>query len=108
MLKKGLVLGVVMYNALIDRYCKVGRTINALEVLGVMKSNNCIPNARTYNEKDLKANEVIYTALINGYYKVGKVGEAHSLFKRMLSEECLANSITLNVLIDYLHSKKKV
>ena len=66
MLKKGLVLGVVMYNALIDRYCKVGRTIDALEVLGVMKSNNCIPNARTYNEKDLKANEVIYTALING------------------------------------------
>ncbi|KAJ0018437.1 hypothetical protein Pint_11914 [Pistacia integerrima] len=116
MIEKGCKPNSVVYSALIDGLCRVGKPDEAEEFLFEMTNKGCFPNAFTYSSlmkgffesgksakaiqiwKEMAKNNVIcdavcYTVLINGLCRDGKLSEVNMVWTQMLFRGCKPNDV---------------
>ncbi|KAF2309434.1 hypothetical protein GH714_002430 [Hevea brasiliensis] len=113
----------IIYDALIDGFCKVGKLDEAQEVFTKMLGRGYTPSVYTYSslidrlfkdkrmdlalkvlskmlENSCAPNVVIYTEMIDGLCKDGKTAEAYKLMLLMEEKGCHPNVVTYTAMID--------
>ncbi|GMY32330.1 pentatricopeptide repeat-containing protein At1g06710, mitochondrial-like [Fagus crenata] len=121
----------IVYDALIDGFCKAGKLDDAQEVFAKMSECGYSPNVYTYSslidrlfkdkrldlalkvlskmlENSCAPNVVIYTEMIDGLCRVGKTDEAYKLMLMMEEKGCYPNVVTYTAMIDGFGNVGKV
>lgn len=105
----GLMLNVVVFNAMIDAYGKCcepevsGMIFSRMEerdvvtwtslVVAYSQASRLVDACRVFNEMPLR-NVVSWTALITGFVKIGQGNEALNLFAQMLEDNVVPSAFT--------------
>ncbi|KAG9130946.1 hypothetical protein Leryth_006712 [Lithospermum erythrorhizon] len=85
---KGFVPTEVIFNTIVNGYCKQGNMEKALSVIESMGTFGVKPTCVTFN------------TVISQFCVSGKIGEAEALFKKMTDNGISPNVQTYNILID--------
>lgn len=124
---------VVSLNTIINGFCKMGRTEEALKVLNdMMIGKFCAPDSVTFTtvifgllnegrvedsmdllhrempEKGFRPNIVTYNAVLKGLFQQERADEAMTIFQEMESGGVEFNSVTCTIIIDGLAYSNRI
>ncbi|KFK42357.1 hypothetical protein AALP_AA2G245700 [Arabis alpina] len=118
----------VAHNALLDGFCKLGRMVEAFELLRLFEKDGFVLGLRGYSslidglfkarryseafelyaimlKKNIKPDVVLYTILIQGLSKAGKIDDALKLLRSMSSKGIRPDTYCYNAVIKALCDK---
>ncbi|KAJ4910676.1 Pentatricopeptide repeat-containing protein [Raphanus sativus] len=126
--KEGISPDPVIFNVMINGFCRAGEVERGKMVIEFMKKNGCNPNVYNYSalmngfckegkiqearevfeevkETGLKLDTVGYTTLMNCFSRSGQIDEAMELLGEMKASRCRADALTYNVILRGLCSE---
>uniref|UniRef100_A0A5K1AQ54 Pentacotripeptide-repeat region of PRORP domain-containing protein n=3 Tax=Nymphaea colorata TaxID=210225 RepID=A0A5K1AQ54_9MAGN len=87
LMQKGVALTIVLYNTIVDGYCRAESMEAALLVVEEMEANG------------MKASRIAYNSVLNGYCKMQKVVSAEKVFAEMMQKGLMPDVVTY-ILLD--------
>ncbi|XLT47403.1 hypothetical protein HN873_040007 [Arachis hypogaea] len=111
---KSVVPDIVIYNCLVDGFCKLGRIPWVHDLLDEMQKellhalckiqhlDEAITLFWKIIDKGFRPNAYMCSILLNGLFKCGRVRTAREFFEHLLINNCCLNVLTYNIMISGL------